>query len=218
MGRWLEIAVVAHDENALVRLCLAENEEASARLVEAHARMVGTVILRATADAGAVEDLAQETFLRVFRALPWFDGRSRLSTWIYTIAHRVAIDHLRKAGRWREESLDAPEEAPGGPVLDRLSAPRADVPDAALERTEADRLVREGLARLPDKYRTALEYTAIDGLGYPEVAEMLGVPLGTVKTLVFRGKRMLRERIETAVTRAGAARRAAAAPEVGGAR
>ncbi len=69
------------------------DQDACTALVEAYARMVGTVIWRATGDGNAVEDLAQETFLRVFRALPYFDARAKLSTWIYRIAHRVAIDH-----------------------------------------------------------------------------------------------------------------------------
>ena len=70
--------------------------------------MVGTVIWRATGDHDVVEDLAQETFLRVFRGLPYFDQRAKLSTWIYTIAHRVAIDHRRQTGR---RSADANEAA-----------------------------------------------------------------------------------------------------------
>ena len=61
--------------------------------------MVGTVIWRATGDHDVVEDLAQETFMRVFRGLPYFDRRAKLSTWIYTIAHRVAIDHRRQTAR-----------------------------------------------------------------------------------------------------------------------
>ncbi|HET6957631.1 MAG TPA: sigma-70 family RNA polymerase sigma factor [Vicinamibacterales bacterium] len=91
------------DERDLVESCLAGNQDACAALVDQYARMVGTVIWRATGDAGVVEDLAQETFLRVFKALPYFDARARLSTWIYTIAHRVAIDHLRTAGQWHTE-------------------------------------------------------------------------------------------------------------------
>jgi RNA polymerase sigma-70 factor (ECF subfamily) len=66
---------------------------------------VGTVIWRATGNQQVVEDLAQETFMRVFRGLPYFDRRAKLSTWIYTIAHRVAIDHRRQTGRWREEAI-----------------------------------------------------------------------------------------------------------------
>jgi RNA polymerase sigma-70 factor, ECF subfamily len=152
--------------------------------------MVGTVIWRATGDQNAVDDLAQETFLRVFRALHYFDARARLSTWIYTIAHRVAIDHLRKAGRWREEPLESDDIS----LLKAVSTS----PEAMVARKEIDELVRDGLAKIPEKYRIALVYAAIEGLDYPTIAAMLGVPIGTVKTLVFRGKRMLKEQISEA--------------------
>ena len=118
-------------------------------------RMVGTVIWRATGDDGVVEDLAQETFLRVFRGLPYFDARAKLSTWIYTIAHRVVIDHLRKLGR--------PPEEPDGLLRDPLPASGVIDPEAAATSEEIDRFVRDGLAQLPEKYRLPLVYAAIDG-------------------------------------------------------
>ena len=68
-------------------------------------------------------------------------------------------------------------------------------PEAQLARTETERLVREGLSRLPVKYRVPVMYAAIDGLDYPTIASMLNVPLGTVKTLIFRGKRLLKDDI-----------------------
>ena len=173
------------DEGKLVRRCLAGDQDACADLVQGYARIVGTVIWRATGDDGVVEDLAQETFLRVFRGLPYFDARAKLSTWIYTIAHRVAIDHIRKLGRAREE--------PDGLLLDPLPASSVLDPEAAATREEIDRLVRDGLAQLPDKYRLPLVYAAIDGLDYETIGTMLGVPPGTVKTLVFRAKRLLKD-------------------------
>ena len=183
------------DERDLVKRCLRGDQDACSRLVENYARMVGTVIWRATGDHNAVEDLAQETFLRVFRALQYFDARARLSTWIYTIAHRIAIDHLRKSGRGREEPLTVREDDSEAGFLDRMPASGALDPEATLARQEIDDLVRDGLAHIPEKHRLPLVYAAIDGLDYPTIAEMLGVPLGTVKTLVFRGKRMLKEQI-----------------------
>ena len=187
------------DERDLVQRCLAGDQDACTGLVEAYARMVGTVIWRATGDGNAVEDLAQETFLRIFRALPYFDARAKLSTWIYTIAHRVAIDHLRKAGRSLEEPLTVRDDDRDALLLDRLPASDVIDPEAAPAREEIDRLVRDGVAQLPEKYRLPLVYAAIDGLDYPTIASILGVPLGTVKTLVFRGKRMLKERIVAAL-------------------
>lgn len=191
---WRDPPDVERDERDLVEQCLAGNQDACADLVNSYARMVGTVIGRATADREAVEDLAQETFLRVFRALPYFDARARLSTWIYTIAHRVAIDHLRRAGRWREGRLTFRSLEAGEDPFDRLPSPSLD-PEAALTRENSERLIRDGLAQLPEKYRLPLVYAAIDGLDYPTIAAMFGVPIGTIKTLIFRGKRRLRDQI-----------------------
>jgi len=186
---------VHRDERDLVESCLAGNQDACAALVDQYARMVGTVIWRATGDAGVIEDLAQETFLRVFKALPYFDARAKLSTWIYTIAHRVAIDHLRTAGRWREEPLDADGDDVRSSATEPVDSGLD--PEAALSRDEAARLVRAALAELPDKYRVPLVYASIDGIDYPTIAAMLNVPIGTVKTLIFRAKRLLRERLAT---------------------
>ena len=186
------------DERRLIEACLAGDEDACTRLVDAHARMVGTVIWRATNDHHVVEDLAQDTFLRVFHALPSFDRRAKLSTWIYTIAHRVAIDHLRKMGRWQQEEFAVSADDESVDRIEQLHAPPVANPDAVFERDEHIRLVREALARLPDKYRLPLLYAAIDGLDYPTIAGMLGVTVGAVKTLVFRAKRMLKGEITDA--------------------
>ena len=186
------------DEKDLVKLCLDRDQEACTRFVQVYGRMVGTVIWRAVLDPDVVDDLTQETFFRAFRALPYFDARAKLSTWLYTIAHHVAIDFLRKAGRCREEPLTDHEAAdlqPSGP----FPGDRDVDPETVLARREYDRLVHDALAELPDKYRLALVYGAIDELGYGEIAEMLGVPVGTVKTLIFRGKKMLRQRIAAAM-------------------
>jgi RNA polymerase sigma-70 factor (ECF subfamily) len=187
---------VGLDEIEIVDRCKSGDQDACRLLVEAYARMVGTVILRATNDARAIEDLVQETFLRVFRALPYFDGRAKLSTWIYTIGHHVAIDHLRRQGRWRAELSEDGTDQAERPSID--ASAELD-PESALVREETRRLVQDGLARLPEKYRLPVVYAAIDGLDYPAIAEMLGIPLGTVKTLIFRGKSMLKNQIEAAL-------------------
>ena len=180
------------DERQLVRRCLAGDQDACTQLVDRYARMVGTVIWRAVGRHDLIEDLAQETFLRVFGGLGYFDARSKLSTWVYTIAHRVAFDHLRHSGRMREQA-DGEFDA----RLARLPAWEPG-PELALARHELEDLVRRHVEELPDKYRLPLVYTAIDGLDYATVAAMLGHPVETVKTLVFRGKQLLRERIGAA--------------------
>lgn len=183
-------------EWALVERVLSGDQEAAMRLVNTYSRMVGTVIWRATGDDGIVEDLAQETFLRVFRALGYFDSRGKLSTWIYTIANRVVIDHLRKASRRREESLTGES---GSDLADEMTAPESPDAEDMLAEKEIRSIVQKELAELPEAYRLSLVYTAIDGLDYQTVAAMLEIPVGTLKTNVFRGKKILKEKITHAM-------------------
>jgi len=197
-------ARVHDDEAALVRRCLSGDQAACAQLVDAYARVVGTMIWRATGDHAVVEDLAQETFLRVFRALGDFGGNARLSTWISTIAHRVAIDHLRQRGRM-PRALDWTTEDEAERPIDRVASAAVD-PETALLEADANQLVRRHLAALPEKYRMPLMYAAIDGLDYDTIAVTLGIPVGTVKTLVFRAKRLLKEKVAAVMARPGARR------------
>ena len=186
-------ASVDRDEQELLRRCRMGDQAASTALVETYAGMVGTVIWRATGDGAAVEDLVQEVFLRVFRALPDFAGRTKLSTWIYTIAHRVAIDHRRRVDRCREDSGAGYDDNADLGHVDRWPTTTVIDPEAIAMQQQVGDLVRTGLAQLPDKYRLPLVYTSIEGLDHATVAAMLGVPRGTVKTLVFRGKQMLKQ-------------------------
>ena len=188
---------VGSDDAGLIRRCLARDERACEALVSAHARMVGSIIWRACGDAAVVEDLAQETFLRVFRALPYFDGRARLSTWICTVAHRIVIDHLRKQGRTIEDADSV--DVSGADILERLPADTTFDPERRLASQELTDIVRVELGRLPDKYRLPLVYVAIEDMDYATVAAMLGAPVGTVKSLVFRAKQMLRARVIAAL-------------------
>lgn len=147
--------------------------------------MVGTIILRTLGRHEDVEDLVQETFLRVFRYLPEFEGRSKLSTWICTVAQRVAVDELRR----RQRTLPTGE----ADAAANVAAPDDVQRDA--EQDERDALVRRALASLPEKYRLPLVYAAIEGLDYDAISAMLSMPVGTVKTQVFRGKQLLRDKL-----------------------
>lgn len=173
------------DERAWLECCARGDARACAELVARYGRMVGTIILRTTGRKADVEDLAQEVFLRVFRYLPEFEGRAKLSTWICTVAQRVALDELRRTGRrpvLAEWEVAAEPAAPDDPAEDA-------------EQHQRDRLVQQALQSLPEKYRLPLVHAAIEGLDYDTISTMLAMPVGTVKTNVFRGKQMLRERL-----------------------
>jgi RNA polymerase sigma-70 factor, ECF subfamily len=166
--------------------CARGDQAACAQLVDQHARMAGTIILRTIGRREDVEDLLQETFLRVFRYLPEFEGRAKLSTWICTIAQRVAMDELRR----RQRAVRTAPEEDGAQV-----AADANVENDTSQ-LQSDQLVREALAALPDKFRLPIVYATIDGLDYEAISAMLNMPAGTVKTQVFRGKQLLREKLE----------------------
>ena len=192
------------DERDLVRQCLERDEDACARLVDTYASMVGTVVWRATGRQDLVEDLAQETFLRVFRGLRYFDARSRLSTWIYTIAHRVAIDHLRQvrlkpvttSASLKGDTTNEPDAASG---FSRTGA--GDNPERAAADGDLNTIVRDALNDLPEKYRIPLAYATLDELDYQTIGAMLKVKPGTVKTLIFRGRQLLKARVEAVLAR-----------------
>jgi len=187
---------VGYDERELVRQCLDGNQDACASLVQEYAQMVGTVIWRATGDHASVEDLAQETFFRVFRGLGYFDARSKLSTWIYTVAHRVAIDHLRQV-RLKPDTTYVESGSDVVSGFSRTAVAPDSNPETAAAREELDRIVRGQLATLPEKYRLPLVYATLEELDYQTIGAMLKVKPGTVKTLVFRARQLLRARVES---------------------
>jgi RNA polymerase sigma-70 factor (ECF subfamily) len=160
---------------------------------------------RSLGDSAQADDLLQTLVLRVHRARDMYRPSAAFSTWIYTIAHHVAIDHRRKGGQMREDLSSASDLDTA--LLDRFSCSDYGDPEASAIRGEIDRLVHDGLAQLPDKCRLPLVYAAIDGLDYVTIAAMLGVPTGTVKTLVFRGKQMLRRHIVAALEARAAGRK-----------
>jgi RNA polymerase sigma-70 factor (ECF subfamily) len=159
--------------------------------------MVGTVVWRATGRQDLVEDLTQETFLRVFRGLRYFDARSRLSTWIYTIAHRVAIDYLRQV----RLKPDTTSEVVSGFSRTPIATATKDNPERTAGDGELHAILLEELNGLPEKYRIPLAYATLDELDYQTIGAMLKVKPGTVKTLIFRGRQLLKARVEAALAR-----------------
>jgi RNA polymerase sigma factor (sigma-70 family) len=160
------------------------------RLVEDHKNLVYHLIHRTVRDRTAHEEIFQEVFLNVLESLPRFEGRSKLSTWIASIAVHTCYKFIRKAGkRERFESF--------GTWLERN--PEPGVPSdlqESLERNEHRRRLERHLGELAPKYSLPISLFYLEGMSYKEIAEVLGVPLGTVKSHMFRGLGELRKKIE----------------------
>jgi len=153
------------------------DQAAFERLVRAHLDAVYAHALRFFGEKTAAEDATQEVFLRVYRCLDSFDGRSNFSTWLFRVTRNVCVDMFRSSKR-RPLPID-PSDIQGG------STP--DVADAAAARVELERAMRS----LPPEDRDAFNAVALFGLAYAEAATVLGVPAGTVKSRVFRARRAL---------------------------
>jgi RNA polymerase sigma-70 factor, ECF subfamily len=173
------------EDEAWLARCIRGEPRACHELVERYSRLAGTIILRTLGRHDGVEDLVQETFLRVFRALPEFEGRAKLSTWICTIAQRMALDELRR--RRRRPIVEPHGDADAPEAVDPQNI------EADTAQAESDQIVHRALEALPDKYRLPIVHATIDGLDYETIAAMLDLPIGTIKTNIHRGKIMLRE-------------------------
>jgi RNA polymerase sigma factor (sigma-70 family) len=174
---------LAHlSDEALVLLAARSQETALAELYDRYGRPAYGLALRVLRDEALAEDAVQEAFLGVWRTASRFTpGRGTASTWILTLVHRRAVDLVRREQRRRTDPLESAAE-PGAGSVD----------DEAWLRLQRER-VQHALRQLPDQQREALELAYYGGFTQSELAERLGLPLGTIKSRVFAGLARLRE-------------------------
>jgi len=177
-------------DEALVALVARGDESALAELYDRVGRVAYGLALRVLRDERLAEDAVQEGFLAVWRTAAAFRAeRAKASTWILTLVHRRAVDLVRREERRRSEPL--PEELPVRPGLEAEQPTE----EAAWLSYERER-VQAALAQLPDTQREAIELAYYDGYTQSELAERLGVPLGTIKSRMFAGLARLRELLD----------------------
>ena len=184
---------VGEREATLVQRCAARDEVACAELVGEHQRMVVQLAVNLLDDRDEALDVSQEVFLRVFRTLSRFHGRSSLRTWIY----RIVINQVRNRQRWyrRRHRADLVSLDDHVKHCGELEATHEPLPDRLLASKEAAARLWEAMERLPFDQRTALVLREIDGLRYDEIAFTLDVAVGTVKSRLTRARQALREQL-----------------------
>lgn len=174
------------DEKELLRRARRGDQSAFEALVDRWQKPVYHHALRMTNDPEDAADVTQEVFLRLWRALPSFRGESALSTWLYRLTDNAAIDLLRREKKRRGTlSLDDDDVPP------LLPADPAPSPQEQAERSETRRQVAEGLARLSKEHRRVLILRELDGLSYQEIAAILRLNPGTVKSRIARARMAL---------------------------
>ena len=176
---------MAPDERALVQRAQAGDEEAFAMLVR---RYQGPIFrtCRRYLSTGDAEDAAQETFVRTFVHLGKIDPERPLLPWLVTVARRLCLDRLRKMKPDLKETSEVESEAA---TAENVVTAREDL-----------RLIARGLADLKPNQREALLLFHLEGMTYAGIAEALGVPMGTVMTLLFRGREQLKSMLAAAHT------------------
>ncbi len=174
------------EDRELIERCLsdgpqAEKEVAWEEIVRRYRRRVFGVAYKFTGKYEEAEDLAQEIFLRVFRSLDRFDREADLGTWLYSVSRNHCIDRYRSGRREREALVDREVS------LENYASPRFD-PHRLLEARDNRQLLSRALQTLPIKLREAVVLRDIHGLTYQEIVYRLGLPEGTVKSRINRGR------------------------------
>jgi RNA polymerase sigma-70 factor, ECF subfamily len=170
------------DDQELIERCRSGDDAAFREIVDRYKDLVFGVIYRMIQDRSVAEDLAQDVFLKIHRGIPYFRGEARLSTWIYRIVQNVCAGWQASRG--------------AGVAPDPRPRPEPGTEDRAFRDLEARDPLQKALAQLPANYRLLIAAHYLRGVQYEALAEALNLPLGTVKTHLYRAKRRLRELLE----------------------
>jgi len=175
------------DDQTLVTEALAGRGEAFGSLVERYDRAVYHLAYRTLRDSEEARDVAQEAFFKAYRSLRTFRPGAKFSTWIFSIAYHACCDRLNRRKRYSNEELPERADSGAGPEQQAIAGDEA-------------RRLRAAIAQLPEKYRSVITLYHLQGSQYDEIAQVLEIPIGTVKTHLFRAKEQLRRMLNQAAT------------------
>ncbi len=175
------------NEQEVVTRVLNGDMRAFELLVKQYERLVFYVIHRLVKEQQAAEDICQEVFIKVHNSLVRFSFQSKLSTWIARIAYLTAINYVRKYGR--EKASEYPDDIENYHFT-------IDTPEQLLTKKDTANYVEQLVLQLPEKYRTVLTLYHLNEFSGPEIEEITGMPQGTIKSYLFRARKLLKEKIK----------------------
>ena len=190
------------EEARLVERLVARDERAFNTLVKAYERRVFALVLRMIGNRAEAEDLAQEVFVQVFKAIGTFRGESKLSTWIYRIAinlckNRTKYLRVRHAGE-QDELEVLQERVPMGQGT-HSNVAHIDRPDEMMAGKQVEHIVQQAILQLEPTFRECLVLRDVEELSYEEIGAITGLPEGTVKSRIHRARAQLKELVERAL-------------------
>lgn len=181
-------------EKDLIRKAKQGDMHAFEELILKHEKIVYNVALRMMNHGEDAKDISQEVFLKAYRSLSNFDERSAFSTWLYRITHNTCIDEMRKRKGKQSYSLEEELENEEG-SMQRQIADEGDTPEESLLREEQKSEILQALDNLSAEHKAAIILRDVKGLSYEEIAEILELSLGTVKSRISRGRNQLKKEI-----------------------
>jgi len=179
---------VAREDVQLVEEALGGNQLSFQLLIERYQERIFALARHYTRSAVEVEDIVQDTFLKAYRRLETFQRQSSFSTWLYRIAVNTALDFLKRMGRSPVQAVEDPELSASPVRAQAGSGVAVAAPDARLRREEIARITAEVLAELPEIFRTVLVLREFEDLSYQQMADVLGISIGTVESRLFRAR------------------------------
>lgn len=181
-------------EAGLVRRCLAGDEKAYRELVELYQGQVFSLALRMVRRREDAEDVTQETFVRMFRALARYDTSRPFAAWLMTIASRLCIDHIR---RRKVNPVSLTQYEPDSDENREMDVEDPGLgPDEITSNSEEEQRSNDLIQSLPPHYRVVVVLRHQQDLSYEEIAQALNLPLGTVKARIHRAREILKQRLE----------------------
>jgi RNA polymerase sigma-70 factor, ECF subfamily len=181
-------------DQALVERVQRGDKRAFELLVTKYQRKIFRLLSRLIRDPAEIEDVAQEAFIKAYRALPNFRGESAFYTWLYRIAINTAKNHLVAQGRRVPTTTEAEvEDAENFDDADQLRD--VSTPDAMLLSRQVGEAVNRAIEKLPADLRTAIVLRELEGLSYEEIAESMNCPIGTVRSRIFRAREAIADEL-----------------------
>jgi RNA polymerase sigma factor (sigma-70 family) len=176
------------DEQELISRILGGNLDAFKLLVRQHERLVTSMIKRVVGNEEDAEDISQEVFIKVFKKLSSFKFEAKLSTWIASIAYMTALYHVRQVSGKAAVALD---------ITDVENEHRTtENPENILVQKNASEYIQQQISKLPLPYRTVLTLYHLNELTYKEIEQITGMPEGTIKSYLFRARKLLKDKLK----------------------